>query len=179
MGAPGPATASSSKSRRRAKSGCASSARSRSRNPPSSPPSRWATAEGARGQGCGLPKTATIKEPRTICPANAEHYGILAIIGSLRTEGGSAIDQQLSPEQPNVRFGVDEKQVRHTFRHTDQLGLDRAAVSNAIRADLGRQGPATPGANITGNISVSGVTIEYRAFGLADGTINVGRITGP
>src|ERR1700730_9049632 len=179
MGAPGPATASSSKSRRRAKSGCASSARSRSRNPPSSPPSRWATAEGARGQGCGLPKTARIEEHRTICPANAEHYGILAIIGSLRTEGGSAIARQLSPEQPNGRFGVDENQVRHTFRYTDQLGLDRDAVSNAIRADLARQGPASPGANITGNISVSGVTIEYRAFGLADGTINVGRITGP
>jgi hypothetical protein len=64
---------------------------------------------------------------------------------------------------------VDENQVRHTFRHTDQLGLDRDAVSNAIRADLARQGPASPGANVTGNISVSGVTIEYRAFGLADG----------
>ena len=42
------ASASCSKSRRKAKSGCASSARSRSRNPPSSPPSRWATAEPAR-----------------------------------------------------------------------------------------------------------------------------------
>ena len=90
-----------------------------------------------------------------------------------------AIVQQHNPEQPNVRFGVDENQVHHTFRHTDQLGLDRNAVSNAIRADLARQGPASPGATITGNISVGGVTIEYRAFGLADGTINVGRITGP
>src|ERR1700719_1819686 len=114
----------------------------------------------AQGPGVGLPKTARIKEPRTICPAHAEHYGILAIIGSLRTEGGSAIAQQLSPEQPNVRFGVDENQVRHTFRHTDQLGLDRDAVSNAIRTDLARQGPASPGANITGNISVGGVTID-------------------
>jgi hypothetical protein len=90
-----------------------------------------------------------------------------------------AIVQQHNPEQPNVRFGVAENQVHHTFRHTDQLGLDRNAVSNAIRADLAGQGPASPGATITGNISVGGVTIEYRAFGLADGTINVGRITGP
>ena len=74
---------------------------------------------------------------------------------------------------------MDENQVRHTYRHTDQVGLDRDAVSNAIRADLARQGPASPGANITGNISISGVTIEYGAFGLAAGTINVGRITGP
>jgi autotransporter translocation and assembly factor TamB len=92
---------------------------------------------------------------------------------------GSVIAQRLSREQPNVRFGVDDNQVQHTFRHTDQLGLDRNAVSNAIRVDLARQGPASPGANITGNISVSGITIEYRAFALADVTINVGRITGP
>jgi hypothetical protein len=56
-----------------------------------------------------------------------------------------AIVQQHNPEQPNVRFGVDENQVHHTFRHTDQLGLDRNAVSNAIRADLAGQGPASPG----------------------------------
>jgi hypothetical protein len=73
---------------------------------------------------------------------------------------------------------VDENQVRHTFRHTDQLGLDRDAISNAIRADLARQGKVSPGANITGVVNVGGVTLEYRSFVLADGTINVGRITG-
>jgi filamentous hemagglutinin len=81
------------------------------------------------------------------------------------------------PEQPNVRFGADENQVHHTFRHTEQLGLDRFAVATAIQADLARQGPVSPGANITGNVIVDGVTLEYRAFGLADGTVNVGRIT--
>ena len=83
------------------------------------------------------------------------------------------------PEQPNVRFGADENQVHHTFRHTEQLGLDRVAVATAIQADLGRQGPILPGVSITGNVSVGGVTLEYRAFGLADGTVNVGRITAP
>ena len=68
--------------------------------------------------------------------------------------------------------------MRHTFRHTDRLGLDRNAISKALRADLVRQGPILPGANVTGNVSVCGVTLEYRAFALADGTINVGRITG-
>src|SRR6516164_4339136 len=92
---------------------------------------------------------------------------------------GFAIAQQPSPELPNVRFGMDENQVHQTFRHTDQLGLDRDAISNAIRSDLARQAPVSLGANMTGNVSVGGVTLEYRAFALADGTINVGRITGP
>jgi len=73
---------------------------------------------------------------------------------------------------------MDENQVRHTFRHTDRLGLDRGAISASIRADLARQGPILLGANMTGNVSVGGVTLEYRAFALADGTINFGRITG-
>ena len=66
----------------------------------------------------------------------------------------------------------------HTFRHTDRLGLGRDEISNAVRADLVRRGPILPGANVTGNVSVGGVMIEYRAFALADGTINIGRITG-
>jgi DNA-binding MarR family transcriptional regulator len=37
-------------SRKRAKSGCANSAKSKSRNPPSSPPSRWATVEARPGE---------------------------------------------------------------------------------------------------------------------------------
>lgn len=101
------------------------------------------------------------------------------MLGNLTEGEGSAIAQQPGPEPPNVRFGTDENQVVHTFRHIDQLGLNRDAVSNAIRADLARRGPIFPGANMTGNVSVSGVTLEYRAFALADGTINVGRITGP
>src|SRR5215831_12155592 len=101
--------------------------------------------------------------------------------GRLRAEEGegSAIAQQPTPGPPNVRFGTDENQVHHTFRHTDQLGLNRDAISNAIRADLAQRGPISPGANMTGNVIVGGVTLEYRAFAFADGTINVGRITGP
>jgi hypothetical protein len=91
---------------------------------------------------------------------------------------GSPIAQRRRPKLPNVRFGTDENQVRHTFRHTDRLGLDRDAISNAIRADFARQGPVSPGGNISGSVSVGRVTLEYRAFALTDGTINVGRITG-
>jgi len=69
---------------------------------------------------------------------------------------------------------MDENQVRHTFRHIDQLGLDRDAISNAIRADLARQGPVSPGANITGSVSVGGVRLEYRAFAVVDGTTTSG-----
>lgn len=42
---------------------------------------------------------------------------------------GSPIAQRRRPKLPNVRFGTDENQVRHTFRHTDRLGLDRDAIS--------------------------------------------------
>ena len=87
--------------------------------------------------------------------------------------------QKPNPRRSAIRFGADENQVFHMFRHVDELGLDRNAVSDAIQADVVRQGPISLGANITGKISVVGVTLEYRAFGLADGTVNVGRITRP
>jgi len=85
--------------------------------------------------------------------------------------------QHPDSERSAIRFGSEANQIHHTFRHVDALGIDRDAVADAIQADLARQGPVPPGANITGNVSVAGVTLEYRAFGLDDGTVNVGRIT--
>jgi hypothetical protein len=79
---------------------------------------------------------------------------------------------------PTVQFGGNDNQVYHTFRHIDELGLNRTDVSNAIRADIGNM-KVSPGQNVTGNVSISGTPLEYRAYGLSDGTINVGRITGP
>jgi hypothetical protein len=77
-----------------------------------------------------------------------------------------------------IRFGTNENQVQHTFRHVDRLGLDHEAVVTAILDDLTAQQPLRPGTYIAGAVVVAGVTLEYRAFGLADGTINIGRITG-
>ena len=68
--------------------------------------------------------------------------------------------------------------MQHTFRHTDRLGIERSAVASAVRRDLARQEPLMPGTIITGTVTVGEVTLEYRAFALADANINVGRITG-
>jgi hypothetical protein len=77
-----------------------------------------------------------------------------------------------------IRFGTNEDQIRHTFRHTDQLGLNRDDIAEAIRADLTRRQSVLPGTYITGKVGIDGAVLEYRAYGLADGTVNVGRITG-
>jgi hypothetical protein len=77
-----------------------------------------------------------------------------------------------------IRFGTNENQFRHTFRHIDRLGLDREAVVTAILEDLAGRQPLLPGSYIAGNAVVGAVMLEYRAFLLSDGTINIGRITG-
>jgi hypothetical protein len=77
-----------------------------------------------------------------------------------------------------IRFGTNENQLRHTFRHTDRLGLDREVIVTAILADLAGREPVSPGSYIAGHVVVGGIVLEYRAFLLGDGTINIGRITG-
>lgn len=80
--------------------------------------------------------------------------------------------------RPAIRFGANESQLRHTFRHIDRLGLDREAVATAILEDLSLRQPVSAGSYIAGNVVVGGIMLEYRAFLLSDGTINIGRITG-
>lgn len=77
-----------------------------------------------------------------------------------------------------IAFGANEDQIRHTFRHTDRLGLDREAVMTAVVEDLVGRQPVSPGTYMTGAVIVGGTMLEYRAFALQDGTINIGRITG-
>ena len=77
-----------------------------------------------------------------------------------------------------VRFGANENQLRHTFRHTDRFGLAREAVVTAISEDLAGRRPMLPGSYISGSVIVGGIMLEYRAFLLSDGTINIGCITG-
>jgi hypothetical protein len=89
------------------------------------------------------------------------------------------IVRQCRSQQPVVRFGANINQVRHTFRHVDRLGLDRNEVSDAIRADLARREPVPAGRLVAGYTTVRGMRLEYRAFRVSEGTINVGRITRP
>ncbi|HEV2097392.1 MAG TPA: hypothetical protein VGR45_00545 [Stellaceae bacterium] len=48
----------------------------------------------------------------------------------------------------------------------------------AILADLAGRQPVSSRSYIAGHVVVGGIVLEYRAFLLGDGTINIGRITG-
>jgi hypothetical protein len=81
-----------------------------------------------------------------------------------------------------IVFGQSANQIYHAFRHTDDLGLNRAVVVEAIRRDLRRHlpFPVPPPANFlfVGTVTVGGRELRYRAHPIADGVVNVGRITG-
>ena len=78
-----------------------------------------------------------------------------------------------------VQFGKDSHQIYHTFRHTDMLGLNRTVVKSAIEAHLTKiSSQIAPGKPVNQIIEVSGQRIQYTAFKLEDGTINIGRIHG-
>jgi len=78
-----------------------------------------------------------------------------------------------------IQFGRNANQVHHTFRHTDALGLNRAVVQSAVENNLrGMASQITPGQHFNQVITVAGQRIQYTAFRLTDGIINVGRIHG-
>jgi hypothetical protein len=78
-----------------------------------------------------------------------------------------------------VTFGRNANQIEHAFRHTDKLGLSRTAVQDAIQKHLPSVADKIPsGAPLNAVIDVGGKRIQYSAFRLPDGSINVGRIHG-
>lgn len=80
----------------------------------------------------------------------------------------------------SIQFGRTSNQVYHTFRHTDALGLNRRLVKRAIERHVrGNASKIMEGKLFKGSVKVSGKELQYNAFKLGDGTINVGRITGP
>ena len=78
-----------------------------------------------------------------------------------------------------IQFGGNADQVAHAFRHVERLGLNKNEVMSAIKNHL----PTTiskiqEGKPLNEVITVAGKEIQYTAFKLSDGTINVGRIHG-
>jgi len=76
-----------------------------------------------------------------------------------------------------IQFGNNSNQVYHAFRHTDEMGLARSAVQAAIEEHL----PTVASQIVEGKplnqiIEVAGQKVQYTAYKLPDGTINVGRI---
>ncbi|HEY0199868.1 MAG TPA: RHS repeat-associated core domain-containing protein [Rhodanobacter sp.] len=76
-----------------------------------------------------------------------------------------------------VSIGKNENQISHAFRYVDNLGLDRGAVTDAIQSQLSTaRDEIVPGLNKF-STEIDGVGVDYHAYQLPDGSVNVGRIT--
>lgn len=73
----------------------------------------------------------------------------------------------------DVSFGRNPNQEYHTWRHIDDIGMDRTTVQNSILDDIPADLPAGPHRR---TITVDNTQIEYRIFKFDDGTFNVGSI---
>jgi len=108
------------------------------------------------------------------------------ITGTISGLGSGLRSAYLAKESPwsgksnvnsNVQFGNNPNQEYHTFRHTDELGLNRLDVRNAIETNL-KSTFIEVGKPFNQVITVNGQSIQYTAYKFSDGTINIGRIHG-
>ncbi len=76
-----------------------------------------------------------------------------------------------------IRFGNNPNQDYHTFRHVEDAGISKDAAAEAIQKDLAGKAESLPQGLNKGTVNVGGKTLDYNAYKLPDGTINVGRIT--
>ncbi|WP_413614876.1 hemagglutinin repeat-containing protein [Halomonas cupida] len=101
-------------------------------------------------------------------PAGTELIG-----GAVYSEGSDATNKRL-PE--GVSFGRNANQDYHVWRHVeDELGMSRQRVQDAVVADLPPVSNLSSGLNVR-FVTVDGVRLQYNAFKLPDGTVNIGRI---
>ncbi|MGX9773218.1 RHS repeat domain-containing protein [Janthinobacterium aestuarii] len=129
---------------------------------------QWSERAAARGAGAGI-GIGVVAGGAAVAEAPA--------IGSWMVAG---LKRLFGLGKSEVQFGNVENQVNHAFRHIDKAGMDRAAVQQAIRQDISRAAESlSKGQQYTGNVVVNGTRVEYSAFKLENGTINVGRITPP
>lgn len=76
-----------------------------------------------------------------------------------------------------IQFGRNTNQIHHVFRHTDALGLERNMVQSTVQEHLKKMASQmVPGRPFNQVIEVGGQRIQYTAFKLKDGTVNIGRI---
>ncbi len=78
-----------------------------------------------------------------------------------------------------IQFGKGENQAWHAFRHVERIGLDREIVKETILQDFSKVVDSLPKGQYNGSVTVEGVRLDYSAFKLPDGTVNIGRITPP
>jgi hypothetical protein len=90
---------------------------------------------------------------------------------------GAATDLALTAGVSSGASAADAADITfgHGARHLIEYGLDQTEVESTIELQVQQ---AVTGAGSTGEfwgrVTVNGMTIEYRAYTLADGTINVG-----
>lgn len=85
----------------------------------------------------------------------------------------------LNVSKVEIKFGRTENQIYHAFRHTDKMGLSRTAVQSAVEAHVKPLvSNISMGKPFNQIIQVAGQKIQYTAFKLSDGSINIGRIHG-
>ena len=80
-----------------------------------------------------------------------------------------------------VQFGNNPNQVHHTFRHVDDMGLNRNMVRSSVINDLKRISNIPVGKPVNRIINVSGDKLQYTVFKrLENGEYiyNIGRIHG-
>lgn len=117
-----------------------------------------------------------------IMAVESEAVGLLIEEGAITREIGEQIISEMASkgEEPLViQFGNNENQIYHTFRHTDALGLERSSIQLAIKEHFPSViSKLTNGKPLNSIIEVGGQRIQYTAFKLSNGTINIGRIHG-
>ena len=98
-------------------------------------------------------------------------------LGKLGTRFGGKVDDVArlgddAADAANVTFG-------HGGRHLAGTELSQEAVEAAIRADIAAKGVRPVGELVKRTVIVEGRTIQYNAYKLPDGTINVGTYVLP
>ena len=82
---------------------------------------------------------------------------------------------KLQEVNPRITFGQNENQTYHTFRHIDELHLNRESVKSHVMKDL-KTLDVPQGLPVNRIIYVDGIKLQYTVFKLDNGTQNVGRI---
>jgi RHS repeat-associated protein len=72
-----------------------------------------------------------------------------------------------------AKVGTVVFKLEHGMRHLDEI-FDAVAVQNKIRADIYKTGAPLVNQSKLGVVKMNGADIQYRAYGLSDGTTNVG-----
>jgi uncharacterized protein RhaS with RHS repeats len=78
-----------------------------------------------------------------------------------------------------ISFGRNKDQADHATRHLNDKGIDPETAMEKITNDINRlngEGKIGDGLN-RGSINVNGATVDYSAYRLPDGSVNVGRMT--